>query len=257
VTQAAELAAAEVRIGGRRILGPVDLAIGRGTHWVLLGPNGSGKTTALALIGARRQPSAGAVTVLGERLGRTDVRRLRPRIGHVSHRVAEELDDRLSVLDTVLTGRDGTLVRWWQTFDPAERAEARRLLGDVGCAALADRRLATCSLGERQRVLLARALFGSHELLLFDEPAAGLDLPAREVLLRAMEAVPADRTTVLATHHLEEIPTTTTHAALLRAGEVATAGPIRDVLTGDALSACFGLPIRVTHEDGRWAARAR
>jgi iron complex transport system ATP-binding protein len=257
VTDAVRLAAADVRIGGRRVLGPLDLAIGRGERWALLGPNGGGKTTALALMGARRQPSAGSVTVLGARLGRTDVRALRGRIGHVSHRVAEELPGQLTVLDTVLAGRDGTLVRWWQTFDDEEIVRARTLLHDVGCAALADQRLATCSLGERQRVLLARALFGNHELLLLDEPAAGLDLPARELLIVAMTSIGRDRTTVLATHHLEELPATTTHAALLADGRIIVAGPVRSVLSGEALSACFGVPVDVTEHDGRWSARSR
>ena len=257
MTSAVRLSAAEVQIGGRRILGPLDLTIASGDRWALLGPNGSGKTTALALMGARRQPSRGVVEVLGERLGRTDVRRLRHRIGHVSHRVAEELNEEMTALDAVLTGRDGTLVRWWQTFDAAERETARRLLRDVGCDALTDQCLAACSLGERQRVLLARALFGQHDLLLFDEPAAGLDLPARELLLRAMGAVAPARTTVLATHHLEELPVTTTHAALLAAGVAVAAGPVDDVLTPAHLSACFGVPIDVTRHEGRWTARAR
>jgi iron complex transport system ATP-binding protein len=257
VTDAVRLAAAEVRIGGGLILGPVDLTIADGERWVLLGPNGSGKTTALSLMGARRQPSTGDVIVLGCRLGRTDVRRLRHRIGHVSHRVAEELDGGLTVVDTVLTGRDGTLVRWWQSFDGTERDEAHRLLQEVGCGSLADRTLSTCSLGERQRVLLARALFGRHQLLLFDEPAAGLDLPARERLLGAMGAVTRDRTTVLASHHLEEIPASTTHAALLRTGSLVASGAIEEVLTAERLGACFDVPIEVTHSNGRWTARAR
>jgi iron complex transport system ATP-binding protein len=257
VIQAVRLVAAEVRIGGRTVLGPIDLTIEQGERWALLGPNGSGKTTALALMGARRQPSRGVVEVLGERLGHTDVRRLRRRIGLVSHRVAEELDGGLTALETVLTGRDGTLVRWWQTFDEAERASARDLIREVGCDAIAQQRLAACSLGERQRVLLARALFGAHDVLLFDEPAAGLDLPARELLLRAMGSVSAERTTVLATHHLEEIPVTTTHATLLRGGRAVAVGPIEEVLTDARLSACFGVDIEVTRHGGRWSARAR
>ena len=248
-------AGAEVRIGGRRIAGPLDLVIGAGERWALLGPNGSGKTTALSLRGARRQPSAGTVDVLGERLGRTDVRRLRPRIGHVSHRVADALRGDATVLDTVLTGRDATLVTWWQRFDDDDVARALRLLASIGCEELAVRPLETCSLGERQRVLIARALFGEHELLLFDEPAAGLDLPARERLLTAMTAV-TETTTVLATHHLEEIPSTTTHAALLREGLVVAAGPIGDVLVDARLSACFAMPIAVDRDGGRWRARA-
>ena len=255
MSDAVVMAGAEVRIGGRRIAGPLDLVIGAGERWVLLGPNGGGKTTALSLMGARRQPTAGTVDVLGERLGRTDVRRLRPRIGHVSHRVADALCGDATVLDTVLTGRDATLVTWWQHFDDDDVARAHRLLGSIGCDELSARPLETCSLGERQRVLIARAMFGEHELLLFDEPAAGLDLPARERLLAAMTAVP-EVTTVLATHHLEEIPPTATHAALLRDGQVLAAGPIGDVLVGAELSACFGMSIAVDHDDGRWRARA-
>ncbi len=252
---AVAMAGAEVRIGGRRIAGPIDLVIGVGEHWALLGPNGSGKTTALSLMGARRQPSAGTVDVLGERLGRTDVRRLRPRIGHVSHRVADALRGDATVLDTVLTGRDATLVGWWQRFDDDDVARAHRLLASIRCDELAARPLETCSLGERQRVLIARALFGEHELLLFDEPAAGLDLPARERLLSSMTTV-TEATTVLATHHLEEVPPTTTHAALLREGRVVAAGRIDDVMVTDALSACFEMPIVVDRDGGRWRARA-
>ena len=251
------LTGAEVRVGGRSILGPLDLSIGTGEQWVLLGPNGSGKTTALTLMGAWRHPSSGTVDVLGERLGRTDVRALRRRIGHVSHRLAERLPGERSVLETVCTGREATLVTWWQSFDRADLAEARRLLASVGCEALADRRLTSCSLGERQRVLIARALFGRHELLLFDEPAAGLDLPARELLLQALVAGAASGATgVLATHHLEEIPPTTTHAALLRDGAVVASGAIGDVLADGPLTACFDLPIHVEHSRGRWTARA-
>lgn len=256
MTLAVSMAGAEVRIGGRPILGPLDLAIGRSEHWILLGPNGSGKTTALTLMGGWRQPSAGVVEIAGSRLGRVDVRLLRRRIGHVSHQVAEQLRGELSALDAVLTGRDATLVTWWRRFSDADLEAARGLLATVGCAALADRPLATCSLGERQRVLIARALFGEHELLLFDEPAAGLDLPAREQLLAAMAAVRGP-TTVLATHHLEEIPPTATHAALLREARLAAAGPIEDVLADGPMSACFDMPIVVEHDDGRWRARAR
>jgi iron complex transport system ATP-binding protein len=255
VTDAVSMAGAEVRIGGRRIVGPLDLVIGAGERWALLGPNGSGKTTALSLMGARRQPSAGEVNVLGERLGRTDVRRLRPRIGHVSHRVADALRGDTTVLETVLTGRDGALVPWWLGSDTEDLARAHRMLASIGCAELATRPLDTCSLGERQRVLIARALFGEHELLLFDEPAVGLDLPARERLLAAMTAL-TDTTTVLATHHLEEIPATTTHAALLRDGLVVAHGPIDDVLVDAPLSDCFEMPIVVDRDGGRWRARA-
>jgi iron complex transport system ATP-binding protein len=250
------LEAASVRIEGRTILGPLDLHVRAGQHWVVLGPNGSGKTTLLSLAGARRQPSRGIARVLGERIGRVDVRQLRRRIGHVSQAVADQLRPSIRVLDVVRTGRDGVLESWW--LEGGE-AEARRALTDVGCDALAGREFGTCSSGERQRVLLARAMLGRHDLLLFDEPAAGLDLSARESLMGAMAALARrghSPTTLLATHHLEEVPPTVTHAALLRDGALVTAGEARDVLAAEPMSACFGLPVVVDHRDGRWTARA-
>jgi iron complex transport system ATP-binding protein len=254
------LEAALVRIDGQRILGPIDLAIHRGEHWVVLGPNGSGKTTLLSLAGAWRQPSRGVVRILGERLGRTDVRRVRTRIGHVSHAVAERMRSSLVAEQAVLTGKTSTLETWGQNLGAEDRAVARTLLDDVGCGHLARRPLARCSLGERQRVLIARALFGSHRILLLDEPAAGLDLPAREHLVAAMAAA-ADRpdgpTTVLATHHLEEVPPTVTHAVLLRRGRVVASGPVEDVLADAPLSECYGIGVSVERRDGRWWARAR
>ena len=251
---------AVVRISGRTILGPVDLRVGDQEQWVLLGPNGSGKTTLLRLAGARRQPTAGVVRIFGEQVGRTDIRALHPRIGHVSHSLADQLRPTMRALDVVLTGRDAALEPWMREFDDEDRTLAAELLERVGCADLADRTLGTCSMGERQRVLLARAMFGRHELLLFDEPAAGLDLPARERLLSAMtvtSAGPASTpASVLATHHLEEIPRSVTHAALLRAGSIVQQGPIEHVLQPEALSSCFGLAIEVEHRAGRWSARA-
>ena len=248
---------AQVRINGRIILGPVDLRVGKHERWVLLGPNGSGKTTLLKLAGARRQPSAGVVRIFGRRVGRTDIRTLHPRIGHVSHALADLVRPSIRVLDVVLTGRDAALESWMHEFDDTDRELATSLLTQVGCDDLAERTLGTCSMGERQRVLLARAMFGRHDLLLFDEPAAGLDLPARERLLIAMTSgSSAGPASVLATHHLEEIPSTTTHAALLRAGLIVTQGPIEDVLRPGALSECFGLQIDVERRGGRWSARA-
>jgi iron complex transport system ATP-binding protein len=254
------LRGATVRVGGRTILGPVDLTVRAGEHWVVLGPNGSGKTTLLASAGGGRNPSAGEVRVLGSRLGRVDVRRLRTRIGHVSHAVADRLRLELPVQDVVLTGKASVLETWWQDLTDDDRARARALLDEVGCLDLASRPLGSCSLGERQRVLIARALFGERPLLLFDEPAAGLDLPARERLLGAMtRAASRDDppTTILATHHLEEIPTTVTHVALLREGRLAATGRAADVLTDAGLSACYGLDVAVERRDGRWWAWAR
>jgi iron complex transport system ATP-binding protein len=249
---------AEVRVAGRRILGPVTLSIGSGERWAVLGPNGSGKTTLLRLAGAIRQPSSGVVRVLGARLGRVDVRRLRERISFVGHAVADVLPTGLSVRDVVLTGKRSTLVTWFQDLDDADRARADDLLERIGGERLSSQPFGACSQGERQRVLIARALFGWPELVLLDEPAAGLDLPGREALLAALVATAdvADVPLVLVTHHLEELPPTITHAALLREGRLSAAGPVEEVLTAEAVGACFGLPLDVRREAGRWTAKA-
>jgi len=255
-----EVRGAGVRVGGVRILGPVDLTIGAGERWALLGPNGSGKTTLLSLIGARRQPSDGQVTVLGTTLGRGDVRRLHGRISHVSHLLTERMPADLTAESIVLTGKRETLVVWFQEFDDADRRRAGELLDRFGCAHLRGRTFSTASQGERQRVLLARALFSAPEMMILDEPASGLDLPAREALLDALEAVaetPEAPTTIVATHHLEELPPSTTHAALLRTGRVVTAGPVEEVLTDEHLSACFAIDVEVERRRGRWWATAR
>lgn len=251
VFEAAELCARN----GSPMVGPLDLRMERGERWALFGPNGSGKTSLLLLAGARRQPIRGTVTVLGERLGAVDVRVLRRRIGHVSHRLADSIRPAMPVTEAVLTGARGALESWLSEFSDDERATAARLLADVGCAGLADRAVGTLSQGERARVLLARALMARPELLLLDEPAAGLDLPAREALVGALEASDAP-TLVLATHHLEELPPSITHAALLREGGLVAAGRVGDVLRAGPLSACFGLDLTVERRNGRWSATA-
>jgi iron complex transport system ATP-binding protein len=250
---------AEVTISGRRVLGPVTLSVRPGTSWAVLGPNGSGKTTLLRLAGAMRQPSAGIVRVLGSRLGRTDLRALRERIAHVGHAVGDMLSPTLSALDIVLTGRDSVTVPWFRAFDSGDRRRALDLLERFGCSGLAGAALSTCSQGERQRVLLARALFGEPELLLFDEPAAGLDLGGREALIRALEDAGdlAPVPTILVTHHVEELPATTTHVALLRDGRITASGAVAETLTGENLSACFGIDVLVSRNGSRWTAAAR
>jgi iron complex transport system ATP-binding protein len=257
---AVELRQASVRIDGRTVLGPVDLRVERGERWVLLGPNGGGKTTLLALAGARRQPSSGRVEVLGAALGRADVRAIHPSVSHTSHVLAERMPPGLSVRTVVLTGKRATLSPWFQEFDEEDERRAVTLLDRVGCAHLAARRFDTCSQGERQRVLLARALYPDPELLIFDEPASGLDLPARETLIEALEALlaePSAPTTILATHHLEEIPPSSTHAALLREGLLVASGAIEEVLTPGSLEACFGIAMDVGRRGARWWAVAR
>ena len=248
---------ATVRVGRTVILGPISLTVRAGESWVILGPNGAGKTTLLDLAGAIRHPTSGTVEVLGSRLGSVDVRALRSRIGFVGHRVADSIPSHLPVLDIVLTGKRSTLVPWMQSFDENDRRAAAASLERVGCTPMSGRSLASCSQGERQRVLLARALFGRPELLLLDEPMAGLDLPGRELLLGALSST-ADSAppTMLATHHLEEIPVTATHAVLLRKGKAVAAGPIGSVLTDEHVSACFGIPVSVSSSEGRWRGHA-
>jgi iron complex transport system ATP-binding protein len=245
--------------GGRRLLGPVSLAIRKGEHWAVLGSNGAGKTTLLRLLGAERHPSSGTAIVLGARLGASDLRQLRSRVGVVSHAVADRLPPSATALAIVLTGGRGVLAPWWASSTEADRVRGRQILKALGCAGLADRAFASCSQGERQRILLARSLFVEHPLLLLDEPCAGVDLPGREALVLALTALAHSSdspTTVHVSHLLEELPATTSHALLLREGEVVAMGPIEDVLTERSLEHCFGLAITLTREEGRWAARA-
>jgi iron complex transport system ATP-binding protein len=258
-SSAVEMRDAQVRIDGRVVLGPIDLEVARGERWVLLGPNGGGKTTLLALAGGRRQPSSGRVTVLGFTLGTADVRMLHPRISHTSHILAERMPPDLTVRTVVLTGKRATLSPWFQEFGDADERRAATLLERMGCGHLAARRFATASQGERQRVLLARALFSEPELLILDEPASGLDLPAREALIEALEAAaapPSAPTTIVATHHLEEIPPSTTHAALLRDGRLVASGEVEGMLTPQRLEDCFGIPMEVGRRGARWWASA-
>ena len=244
---------------GRRLLGPVSLAIRKGEHWAVLGANGAGKTTLLRLLGAERHPSAGTAVVLSARLGACDLRQVRSRIGVVSHAVADRLPPSAAALGIVLTGGRGVLAPWWISSDEADRVRGLQILAALGCAGLADRAFGACSQGERQRILLARSLFVEHPLLLLDEPCAGMDLPGREALVLALTALarsPNPPTTVHVSHNLEELPATTSHALLLRKGEVVAIGPIEDVLTERSMQRCFGLAMTLTREEGRWAARA-
>jgi iron complex transport system ATP-binding protein len=239
------------------ILDGVDWLVEPGQHWAVLGPNGAGKSTLLRLAGAVRHPSAGHVELLGAVVGRTDLRALRARIGVVDAATALTLPAWLAAGDVVLTGATGTVQPRWERYGPPERRRAGELLALVGCAHLAERPLGRCSTGEIQRVQVARALMAEPALLLLDEPAAGLDLPAREALLAAMAELAAARpalTTVTVTHHLEELPASVSHALLLRAGRAVAAAPLAEALTGANLSACFGLPVEVGRLGPRWTA---
>jgi len=244
---------------GRPILDDVDWGVGPGERWAVLGANGSGKTTLLHVAGMRVLPTRGTVEVLGARYGRTDARELRTRVSFVSQAILRTLRPTLSAHDVVLTGRYAALEPWWHHYEPADHTRADALLAEAGQGHLTGQEFGVLSEGERQQVLLARALMGEPELLLLDEPAAGLDLGARERLvtrIAALAAAPDAVPIVLVTHHVEEIPPGTTHVALLRRGRIVGAGEAGTVLTSAAVSACFDVPVAVERYGGRWTARA-
>jgi len=225
---------------------------------VVLGPNGAGKTTLLNLASGRLHPSKGQAWVLGERLGRVDVNELRTRIGLTTGRFADQVPAGERVLDVVVTAAWSVVGRWREAYDPQDEARARALLEQFGMGALVDREFGTLSEGERKRTQIARALMTDPELLLLDEPAAGLDLGGREELVARLADLAADPDApalVLVTHHVEEIPPGFSHCMLLSEGQVVSAGLLSDVLTGDNLSAAFGQSIEVDVLDGRYFAR--
>jgi iron complex transport system ATP-binding protein len=244
--------------GVTEVLHDVSWDVGTGERWAVLGPNGSGKTTMLQLASAYLHPTRGTVEVLGHRLGQVDVRKLRERIGVVSAAVAKMLVPSVSARDVVMSARYAALEPWWHTYDDADRRRAEELLSRAGFLAIAERPFGVLSEGERQQVLLARTLMAEPDLLLLDEPAAGLDIAGRERLVSRLAELAADAQSppmVLVTHHVEEIPATFSHLLLLRQGAVVAAGPIATVLTSANLSACFGLPLQVDGSGGRWTAK--
>jgi iron complex transport system ATP-binding protein len=244
---------------GATLLDYVDWSVDQDQRWVVLGPNGAGKTTLLRIASTRLFPTRGTVDILGERLGRIDVFDLRPRIGLSSAALGERIPAREKVRDVVLTASYGMVGRWRERYDIHDEVRADHVLKQVGCAHLADRTYGTLSEGERKRAQIARALMTDPEMLLLDEPAAGLDLGGREDLVARLASIAADPgapTTVLVTHHVEEIPVGFTHALLLRGGRVVTAGPLQESMTEEALSHTFGMTLRLDYRDGRFAARA-
>jgi iron complex transport system ATP-binding protein len=255
-----ELQGTLVRRGGRTILGTIDWVIRAGERWVVIGANGSGKSTLLSVVGLTLWPTAGTVDVLGARYGRVDSRELRRRIGSAGSAVEDGLRDDLTPVDLVMSARHAATEPWWHVFTDDDRSRARELLANLGIVAVADHPFGTLSAGERRRVSIARALMPDPELLLLDEPAASLDLGARETLLRDLTALARSQrpaAVVLVTHHVEEIPDGFTHALVLCAGAIVAAGPLHAVLTGDVLSQAFELPIQVQRRDGRTWARLR
>lgn len=244
----------------RPILCDVDWEVASEQRWVVLGANGSGKTSLLRIAALYEHPTTGTVEVLGQRLGQVDVRRLRHRVGFVSPALAQMLRPHLKAVDVVMTARHGALEPWWHDYTDADRDRAASLLERVGAGGLGDRTIATLSSGERQRVQIARSLMTDPGLVLLDEPASTLDLGGREMLVTDLTRLAADPSApplVMVTHRTEEIPAGFTHGLLMRDGQVLAQGPLEDVLTSESLSACFDLSLKLEHHNGRWHAQAR
>ncbi len=246
---------------GRRILDGISLQVAQRDRWVVLGANGSGKSTLMRIAAAYEHASSGTVEILGETVGRTDVRVLRRRVGYNSAALTSELRPALTAVDAVMTAKYAALEPWWHEYGDDDRARAVDCLVRMGVGTMADRTLATLSTGERQRVLLARTLMNDPGVILLDEPAAGLDLGGREQLVAALgelAAQPDSPPFVLITHHVDEIPVGATHALLLAAGRAVAQGPIGTALTSASLSECFGMNLTLERRgDSRFTAWSR
>ncbi|MET9272344.1 ABC transporter ATP-binding protein [Kribbella sp. NPDC003557] len=259
MTAVVELAGVTIVRGDSRLVDGIDWTIDEADRWVVIGPNGAGKTTLLQVLAAQLHPTSGVAGLLGEVLGAVDVFELRPRIGLTSAALADRLPKGERVSDVVVSASYAVLGRWIEEYDELDHERAAALLTELGIGHLADRTFGTLSEGERKRVQIARALMTDPELMLMDEPAAGLDLTGREQLVRSLSAIatavgaPA---MVLVTHHVEEIPPGFTHALLLKQGRIVAAGPMDEALTAENLSETFDLALTLKQEDGRYTARA-
>lgn len=254
-----ELHGVSVRRGEKNILGPIDFAIAEGERWVVLGPNGAGKSTLLQILATRIFPTSGRVTVLDKEMGKVDLWELRNRIGICGTLISEDIPYDEKVKDVVLTAAYAVLGRWNEAYDLWDESRAVALLTTFGVRDLADRLYGTLSDGEKKRVQISRALMADPELLLLDEPTAGLDLGGREDLLKRFSVFASDPlapASILVTHHIEEIPAGTTHALILKDGQITVSGPIAQVITSEHMSAVFGLPMEVRNEGSRFFARA-
>jgi len=259
MTDVLDLQSVTIRRGTTTILDEVTWTVREGERWVVLGRNGAGKTTLLQVAAGQMHPTSGTAHLLGSQLGQVDVFELRPRIGLSSASLADRIPAGERVRDVVLTAAYGVTGRWREQYESLDETRAADLLAAFGVAHLGERLFGTLSEGERKRVQIARSLMTDPELLLLDEPAAGLDLGGREELVSALAELAGDRRSpvlVLVTHHVEEIPPGFTHLLLLREGRTFASGPIDEVLTAQTLSGAFDLPLAVEKTEGRWSARA-
>ena len=253
-----QFAGVTVRRGEATLIADVDWTVEEDERWVILGPNGAGKTTLVQVASATIHPSDGVAGVLNEVLGAVDVFELRPRIGLTSAAIAERIPRHELVRDVVVSASYSVLGRWREVYDDLDHDRAGELLADLGVGRLAERTFGTLSEGERKRVQIARALMTDPELLILDEPAAGLDLGGREDLVATLSELAMDEEApamIMVSHHVEEIPPGFTHALMLREGRVVVAGPLDHVMTAENLAQTFGLPLTLEQHGERWAAR--
>src|SRR5690349_6932110 len=253
-----DFAKVSMRRGGQTLVGPVTWAVELDERWVVIGPNGAGKTSLLRIAAAMEHPSSGTAYVLGERLGRVDMSELRARVGLSSSALSQRVPDGELVRDLVVSAGYSVLGRWRENYEELDFTQAIDMLESVGAEHLADRTYGTLSEGERKRVLIARSMMNDPELLLLDEPAAGLDLGGREELVARLADLAADPDSpalVLVTHHVEEVPQGFSHCLILSEGAVVDSGLLADVLTAENLSTAFGQSIALDVIDGRYFAR--
>ena len=255
----AQLEGISIVRSGAHLLDWIDLSIGESDRWVVIGPNGAGKTTMLQVLAAQLHPTEGTAHLLGETLGQVDVFELRPRIGVASAALADRIPKSERVADVIISAAYAVMGRWREEYDELDLSRADELMHRLRVDHLAARTFGTLSEGERKRVQIARALMTDPELLLLDEPAAGLDLAGREALVGTLSDLCTDPNapaTVLVTHHVEEIPLGITHALLLKQGRVVAAGPVEQTITAGLMSYTFDLPLEISRVNGRWSARA-
>ena len=245
---------------GRRICAVESFEVLPGQHWAVIGANGSGKSTLLSVLAARLWPTSGHVDLLGERVGRTDMRALRGRLGLLSSSLTRQLREQLVAHDVVVTGRDGALEPWWVTYSEEDHRRADSMLEQLGLRGYGPRELSSMSEGERTTVMLARVLMAEPEVLLLDEPASGLDLGARERLLGLLDTLARDLATprVMVSHHLEELPASTSHAIVFKSGSVIAQGAAEDVITSGVISEAFDVDVTVERlGHGRYVVHAK
>lgn len=253
-----DLANVTVRRGAKNILDGITWQVQEDQRWVIMGPNGAGKTTLMQICTGYLHPTSGQARILDKQLGKTDVRELRSRIGLSSAALNSFLPPEETVFNSVLTASYGITGRWRERYDDIDFQRTNQLLGDWGLTDLAQRTVGTLSEGERKRVHIARALMADPEILILDEPAAGLDVAGREDLVARLAKLaddPMSPTLILVTHHVEEIPPNFTHALLLSDAKVSSVGLINEVIKSQPMSTAFKAPLEVEFGDDRWYAR--